>query len=313
MMQLINTAASSSKQNSTNLLNINTISNCMQTNNSNSSVNPNLKYTNPPLPPRFLALSAQQQQQVSAAASSAQSVLSSTCNSSNNSTNSMRNLGQQAQPQPPQQPQRSMSLPQQPKPQNGSNITQSNVTSGNSLNSFIAARNLAIQTNATANVFNLQNHYQQAQQQSTYNTLANPANGCNTSTAALIASLAAATSNKQLINTQTNHTQQVIQPPSSMPTTQCTLNNTLFVGNLHASLQEIDLIQVFRPFGRIVECCKKWLHFGFVKFSTEEEACHAYVTLNGFRLKGRPMRLEFQNRTKKVVFLLYISLVGVFK
>jgi len=79
----------------------------------------------------------------------------------------------------------------------------------------------------------------------------------------------------------------------------CNLNNTLFVGNLHASLQEIDLIQVFRPFGRIVECCKKWLHFGFVKFTTEEEACHAYVTLNGFRLKGRPMRLEFQNRTKK--------------
>jgi hypothetical protein len=82
------------------------------------------------------------------------------------------------------------------------------------------------------------------------------------------------------------------------PTT-CNLNNTLFVGNLHASLQEIDLIQVFRPFGRIVECCKKWLHFGFVKFTTEDEACHAYVTLNGFRLKGRPMRLEFQNRTKK--------------
>lgn len=82
--------------------------------------------------------------------------------------------------------------------------------------------------------------------------------------------------------------------------TTCSLNNTLFVGNLHASLQEIDLVQVFRPFGRIVECCKKWLHFGFVKFTSEEEACHAYVTLNGFRLKGRPMRLEFQNRTKKV-------------
>ena len=87
---------------------------------------------------------------------------------------------------------------------------------------------------------------------------------------------------------------------SSSSSSTCNLNNTLFVGNLHASLQEIDLIQVFRPFGRIVECCKKWLHFGFVKFTSEEEACHAYVTLNGFRLKGRPMRLEFQNRTKKV-------------
>lgn len=91
----------------------------------------------------------------------------------------------------------------------------------------------------------------------------------------------------------------------SSSSSTCNLNNTLFVGNLHASLQEIDLIQVFRPFGRIVECCKKWLHFGFVKFMSEEEACHAYVTLNGFRLKGRPMRLEFQNRTKKVSLFLY--------
>lgn len=93
---------------------------------------------------------------------------------------------------------------------------------------------------------------------------------------------------------------------SSNTSTTCNLNNTLFVGNLHASLQEIDLIQVFRPFGRIVECCKKWLHFGFVKFMSEEEACHAYVTLNGFRLKGRPMRLEFQNRTKKVIIYIHI-------
>lgn len=91
----------------------------------------------------------------------------------------------------------------------------------------------------------------------------------------------------------------------------CSLNNTLFVGNLHASLQEIDLIQVFRPFGRIVECCKKWLHFGFVKFTTEEEACHAYVTLNGFRLKGRPMRLEFQNRTKKARIKAILAQAGL--
>lgn len=97
---------------------------------------------------------------------------------------------------------------------------------------------------------------------------------------------------------QLNNGQSLIASVIAANTT-CSLNNTLFVGNLHASLQEIDLVQVFRPFGRIVECCKKWLHFGFVKFTSEEEACHAYVTLNGFRLKGRPMRLEFQNRTKK--------------
>jgi len=103
---------------------------------------------------------------------------------------------------------------------------------------------------------------------------------------------------------QQQNLQQQLNAPSLIASvvaanSTCSLNNTLFVGNLHASLQEIDLVQVFRPFGRIVECCKKWLHFGFVKFTSEEEACHAYVTLNGFRLKGRPMRLEFQNRTKK--------------
>jgi len=104
--------------------------------------------------------------------------------------------------------------------------------------------------------------------------------------------------NQQQNMQQLNNGQSLIASVIAANTT-CSLNNTLFVGNLHASLQEIDLVQVFRPFGRIVECCKKWLHFGFVKFTSEEEACHAYVTLNGFRLKGRPMRLEFQNRTKK--------------
>jgi hypothetical protein len=110
------------------------------------------------------------------------------------------------------------------------------------------------------------------------------------------------------LNAATNLVSSLFNTINTYSQTTCNLNNTLFVGNLHASLQEADLIQVFRPFGRIVECCKKWLHFGFVKFTTEEEACHAYVTLNGFRLKGRPMRLEFQNRSKKVlIFRIFIS------
>ena len=129
------------------------------------------------------------------------------------------------------------------------------------------------------------------------NSNANGAQLANSASASLIASVvaaAAAAENNSYNNLLSGSSLAHLQTPT------CSLNNTLFVGNLHASLQEIDLIQVFRPFGHIVECCKKWLHFGFVKFTTEEEACHAYVTLNGFRLKGRPMRLEFQNRTKKV-------------
>ena len=34
-------------------------------------------------------------------------------------------------------------------------------------------------------------------------------------------------------------------------------SKTLFVGNLHASLEESDLLNVFKPFGNVVECCKK--------------------------------------------------------
>ena len=32
---------------------------------------------------------------------------------------------------------------------------------------------------------------------------------------------------------------------------------TLFVGNLHASIEENDLLNIFKPFGTVVECCKK--------------------------------------------------------
>lgn len=151
----------------------------------------------------------------------------------------------------------------------------------NLLNTISNIQNYSLNLQSQLNYVNLkatqqQQHHQQQQQQQ------------QQSNASLLTAASVLANN--------NLSAQMYQP---MQQTTCNLNNTLFVGNLHASLQEIDLIQVFRPFGRIVECCKKWLHFGFVKFTTEEEACHAYVTLNGFRLKGRPMRLEFQNRTKK--------------
>jgi RNA recognition motif-containing protein len=35
------------------------------------------------------------------------------------------------------------------------------------------------------------------------------------------------------------------------------VSKTLFVGNLHVSLEENDLLNVFKPFGTVVECCKK--------------------------------------------------------
>ena len=73
-------------------------------------------------------------------------------------------------------------------------------------------------------------------------------------------------------------------------------SKTLFVGNLHASLEETDLLDIFKQFGRILECCKRWCHYGFIQFSTEEEAKQAYLCLNGSKVRGRPMRIEFQRK-----------------
>lgn len=73
-------------------------------------------------------------------------------------------------------------------------------------------------------------------------------------------------------------------------------SKTLFVGNLHASLEENDLLEIFKPFGRIIECCKRWCHYGFIQFATEDEAKLAFGNLNGSKVRGRPMRIEFQRK-----------------
>ena len=186
-------------------------------------------------------------------------------------------------------------------------------------NTSMLLRNLQLSPNTKSKLNMLQQQNQQSNypnyQQNTTNSQLNflqqkqqnqQSVANSTSTLLAAATLLASTANNPSLASTLNslYPQSTCSSSQSASSSQqqqqsCNLNNTLFVGNLHASLQEMDLIQVFRPFGRIVECCKKWLHFGFVKFTTEEEACHAYVTLNGFRLKGRPMRLEFQNRSKK--------------
>ena len=77
------------------------------------------------------------------------------------------------------------------------------------------------------------------------------------------------------------------------------VTKTLFVGNLPTEIVERDLLGLFGKCGRIVECCKKWCHYGFIQFATEDEARLAFENLNGFRLLGRPMRIEFQKKKAK--------------
>lgn len=76
-------------------------------------------------------------------------------------------------------------------------------------------------------------------------------------------------------------------------------SKTLFVGNLHVSLEESDLLEIFKPFGQIVECCKRWSHYGFIRFASEDEAKIAFSNLNGSKVRGRPMRIEFQRKKLK--------------
>jgi len=76
-------------------------------------------------------------------------------------------------------------------------------------------------------------------------------------------------------------------------------SKTLFVGNLHVSLEESDLLEIFKQFGEIVECCKRWCHYGFIRFASEDEAKIAFSNLNGSKVRGRPMRIEFQRKKLK--------------
>lgn len=84
-------------------------------------------------------------------------------------------------------------------------------------------------------------------------------------------------------------------------------SKTLFVGNLHASLEETDLLDIFKQFGRIVECCKRWCHYGFIQFGSEDEAKQAYLSLNGCKVRGRPMRIEFQRKKLRSLQALFES------
>jgi RNA recognition motif-containing protein len=79
-------------------------------------------------------------------------------------------------------------------------------------------------------------------------------------------------------------------------------SKTLFVGNLHASLEENDLLDIFSPFGQVIECCKRWCHYGFIQFSSDYEADLAFNNLNGSKVRGRPMRIEFQRKKVKIYF-----------
>ena len=77
------------------------------------------------------------------------------------------------------------------------------------------------------------------------------------------------------------------------------MGKTLYVGNLHFSIDDSSLSNHFAQFGRVRSAkvvvdfhTKESRGFGFVKMSTEEEAGESVAKLNGTELEGRTLRVD---------------------
>ncbi|KAE9983698.1 hypothetical protein BLS_003845 [Venturia inaequalis] len=76
----------------------------------------------------------------------------------------------------------------------------------------------------------------------------------------------------------------------------------LYVGNIHFSITEADLTNVFEPFGTLEfvqlqkeEGTGRSRGYGFVQFEVPESAKEALEKMNGFDLAGRPIRVGLGN------------------
>ncbi|KAI7621256.1 splicing factor, CC1-like protein [Hortaea werneckii] len=106
----------------------------------------------------------------------------------------------------------------------------------------------------------------------------------------IIAQLTEAEKNRQARNTDGHATQS-----NGIPF------HRLYVGNIHFSLSENDLRQVFEPFGDLefVQLQKeeqgRSKGYGFVQFVDPAKAKEALESLNGFELANRPIRVGLGN------------------
>ena len=67
----------------------------------------------------------------------------------------------------------------------------------------------------------------------------------------------------------------------------------LFVGNLATHTTSTHLQTIFHTYGQIIECVKVRERYGFVRFSTNDEAQRALNACNGLQLNGYPMIVEY--------------------
>jgi len=73
----------------------------------------------------------------------------------------------------------------------------------------------------------------------------------------------------------------------------------LFVSNLHWSIDQVELRQLFEVHGRVQEAkviydpsTGRSKGFGFVQMPDADQSRHAIVLLNGTEIEGRTLRVE---------------------
>lgn len=96
-------------------------------------------------------------------------------------------------------------------------------------------------------------------------------------------------------------------------------NNTIFIGDLSYFCTKRDLEELFCSYGKIVnirikqnEGKKKSLSFGFVQFSTHEEAINALNKLNGEMFLGRVLRYVSCSYLYYVTYIYLIYILDKF-
>ncbi|KAK6461987.1 hypothetical protein DFJ63DRAFT_320249 [Scheffersomyces coipomensis] len=77
-------------------------------------------------------------------------------------------------------------------------------------------------------------------------------------------------------------------------------SDTLFIGNLSFNAQRDNLFEIFGQYGSVISCripthpdTQQPKGFGYVQYSSVDEAKAALEALNGEMLDGRPCRLDF--------------------
>ena len=90
------------------------------------------------------------------------------------------------------------------------------------------------------------------------------------------------------------------QTTTSTPGATTMPSPTLFIFHLPPILNEQQLLDLFRPYGNVVDChiardaVGGSKGYGFVKYMTTEEAALAITRMNGFQVGGKYLKVDYK-------------------